>query len=147
MAFNLYDPASVAITFKGKLLTGFADGSFISATQAENQFDLQVGSDGESCRNRSNNRSGTITVTLIHTSASNEVLRALHQEDLLARTVDGGAPEGAGVGSFQVKDLNGTTLLTAENAWISKFPSVDFDRESTSREWEFMTDNLAFEGL
>ena len=148
MAFNVYDPASVTITLGGHSVTGFADGSFVSVSQTENSFEVQVGSDGETVRSRSNNRSGTVTITLVHTSASNDFLRSLHSLDIAARSREVGInSEGAGIRSFQIKDLNGNTLISANSTWISKYPDVEFDRESTSREWELTTDKLVFEGL
>jgi hypothetical protein len=48
----------------------------------------------------------------------------------------------AGVLPFLMKDLNGTTLVTAENAWILKVPNVEYTRDATSRVWILQTNLL-----
>ncbi len=35
-----------------------------------------------------------------------------------------------------IRDRNGRSLYTAAQAWISKAPSVTFDRVATTRTWE-----------
>jgi hypothetical protein len=117
------------------LVEGYADGSFVSIEQNEDAFALQVGTDGEACRSRTNNNSGTVTLTLGQWSASNDLLSALHAGDRLS-------PNGDGIVPLVVIDKSGRTLCAAEKAWIRKPPAVEFGREAGSREWVFETDNI-----
>ena len=57
MAVSTYNPDEVAIVFAGIPISGFADGTFLSVEQNEDSFTMQVGTDGEACRSKSNNRS------------------------------------------------------------------------------------------
>ncbi len=135
MALRTYDPKLVLITLGAIPISGTADGTFLNIEQAEDAFSMQVGSDGEATRTRSNNNSATITVTLMQSSASNDLLSTLHNLDLAL-------PNGAGCAPLLVKDLSGRALFVAEKCWIVRAPSAEFGREAAAREWQLMTDDL-----
>lgn len=137
MALRIYDPKDVVITFgSAGEVTGFADGSFVSIEFNEDFYSLQIGSDGEGTRSKSNNLSARITITLMQDSPSNDDLSTILKADLEADAIADG---------IQVKDLNGTSLYIAEKAWIVRYPTSEFGREATGREWIIETDNLADE--
>jgi hypothetical protein len=129
-----FDPNQVSVIFGG-IIGGYADGTFISVEQNEDSFGLVVGTDGEGCRSRSNNRSARVTITLGQWSASNQALSAIHNADILT-------PGGDGILPFILKDNSGTTICSAEKAWITKPPSVSYGRDPESREWVLETDNM-----
>lgn len=135
MTLHTYYPDQVAMVFAGIPITGFADGTFLSVEQSEDSFSLQVGSDGEACRSRTNNRSGRVTFTLGQWSAANDLLSALHNVDI-------STPNGDGIGPLLIKDNSGRSLFAAEKAWIVKPPTGEFAREAGSREWVVETDSL-----
>lgn len=126
MATKTYNPRRVIATFKGQQITGFADGTFVSATRNEDTFTLTVGSDGESARSHSPNKSGRVTFTLLQTSASNDVLQDAH--DLDERT-------DLGTGPILIKDLSGRTLIEADEAWVTKPADAERSKEIGSVEW------------
>lgn len=130
-----YDAKEVALIFAGNPISGFADGTFVSVDQNEDSFTLAVGSDGEGARSKNNNRSATITFTLLQTSASNAALAALHNLDILSANGDG-------IGPVLVKDNSGNSLYTADKAWVRKPPTAEFGREVGSREWTIETHEL-----
>jgi hypothetical protein len=121
-----FDPGKVIVTFAGNLITGFAAGTFISAERAEDTFSAEAGASGEVARVRNRNKLGTVTLTLMQTSPSNDVLSAQAKRDELS---------GTGAGSLLVKDLGGTTLIASPSAWIKKPPAVEFAKELSNREW------------
>lgn len=129
-----YDPSQVTIIF-GSIISGYADGSFLSVERNEDSYTLQMGTDGEGTRSKSNNRSGRATFTLMQSSDSNDALSALH-------LLDESTPNGDGVLPLLIKDLEGRTIYEAEKAWIVKSPTSEFDREATSREWIIETHEL-----
>lgn len=130
MAVKTYDPKQIIVTFGGNILSGFADGTFVTAERNEDMWTTQIGTDGEDTRSKSNNRSGSITVSLMQTSDSNAVLSALALTDEASNSA--ALP-------LQIKDNSGNTLLIAETAWIKKMPSVEYGREAGPREWVFET--------
>ena len=137
MALKLYDPASVVMLFGGIPMGGFSEGTFISAAQNAESFSLFVGVNGEAARSLTNNQSGRIELTLLQSSASNDVLSAFHAADLVA-------PRGISVGAVQVKDLNGRVLMLANTSWITKFPEISFSSGVGSFSWTIETDRMIF---
>lgn len=115
---------------------GTADGEFLRIEQNEDAFTTQVGTDGETTRSKTNNRSCRMTVTLMQTSDTNDLLSATHE-------LDKNAPGGPGILPFIVKDMSGRTLHMAETAWIVRAPTASFGREAGPREWIFETNFLA----
>lgn len=133
MAVKTYDPKSVNITFAGIPVEGFADGTFITVARDNPGWNKQIGSDGEGVRAKSNDRGGTMTVTLMQSSATNDAFSALALID---------ENSGNGVGPFLMRDASGRTICAAETAWIEKFADASFAREAETREWTIATDVL-----
>ncbi len=133
MGVKTYDPASLSIIFAGIPFEGFADGTIVTVARENPSFTMVTGSDGEGARAKSNDKSGTITVTLLQTSATNALLSELARLDEL---------NGTGIAPIMVKDVSGTSVFQAETAWIEKPADAEFAREITNREWVFKTDNL-----
>ena len=133
MSVKTYNPADVLAVLAGIPISGYADGTFITASRDNPSWNSLVGSDGEGARAKSNDKSGTITFTLLQTSLSNDLLSGLITLDELS---------GDGVGPFMIKDNSGRTLLTAESAWIEKPADSEFGREISNREWVVKTDRL-----
>ncbi len=131
---KVYDSASVVVTFDGLLLTGFAPGSRV-AIKFPDAFTRQVGSDGEVTRSRSNDNTCEVTLTLMQSSASNDALSAVHN-------LDRATPFGAGIGPLTIKDLTGTSLFTAAQAWLTKFADSEYAQEVGSREWTLHTGDV-----
>ena len=122
-----YDANKVVVVFGANILTGFADGSFLTVERSEDSFTVYVGSSGEVARSRSNNKTGTSTLKLMQTSLSNDILSAYMVADELS---------GQGIVPFQVKDLQGTTLVLAKESWVLKPADAEFARETGEREWK-----------
>lgn len=128
-----YDPGKVTTSFLSNTLGGFADGTMVVVKRRSDAFTLTIGSSGEGCRNRSQDKSGEIEITLLASSASNDVLNAAADSD---------EKDGTGVGAFQIKDLNGTSICHATNAWIKKKPDMEFAKEVSNRVWVLETDEI-----
>ena len=123
-----YDPKKVVVTFGGVLLQGYASGTFIVVEETEDAFGMEAGAGGDVVRVRNNNETGTITVTLQAESPTNDLLSALSKID--RRT-------GLGYKPIMVKNLFGTTLANAAEAWVRKSPNAEYATEAGSREWVF----------
>lgn len=121
-----YNPKKVSISVRGFQITGFAEGTFVSIKKAQDRFKKKVGTDGEVVRSLVADESGEIEITLMHTSASNNILDAISREDRLLQT---------GVFPVQIKDISGTTIFTCAQAWIQKDPDQEFGDDAGSRTW------------
>ncbi len=111
------------------LNSGRSDGVFIEIEMMNPLFSTKVGADGETARSRSNDHRAKIKITLLQTSDSNILMSALHNLDRFA-------PNGAGVAALYIQDLQGTSLHTAAECWITKFPDVKYGPEIELRVWE-----------
>ena len=131
--FKNYDPDRVVLALFGIPITGYADGTFINVERDTETFTKSIGAQGDVVRVRSRDKSGTITVTLMSSSPANDLLSARMILD---------EETGLGYGPALVKELNGTTLVKAGNAWIEKPPSVEYGKEDGTREWKIVCANL-----
>lgn len=135
MAVKNYDPKSIVQSLAGIPILGIAKGTFVTVATNEDAFNLTVGSSGEGCRAKTNNESAVITFTLLQSSVTNDLLSALHNTDLLS-------PNGDGVGTYLLKDLQGTTIIAAETAWIRKPADTSYADTVENRVWTIETDKI-----
>lgn len=134
MAVKEYDSASVFVSVGGVPISGFAPDSKVTLARNNDAYTLQMGSDGEAARSKSNDKSGRMTIQLLQTSPSNAILSAFALAD---EVTPGGA-----VFPFACKDLNGGSLHTAQTGWIVKKPDAEYVVEAGPREWIIETDDL-----
>ena len=128
MPLHTYSPADHVVNFQGFELSGFADGTFIDAAMDSPGVTDVAGADGEVARAASADERGKVVLTLLQTSASNDVLTARHALDKLTKL---------GVGPIFVKDLRGTTTVQGAEAWIEKYADISLSKEVQGREWTF----------
>lgn len=128
MALYTYNANNVVAVLGGKLLSGFADGTFITVEQNADTWIPIVGTDGNVTRARSNDTSGKLTIMLQQSSPSNSYLMSLATADALT---------GKGAVPFLLRDTNGETLISALQVFNTKPPSVEYSREVTNRSWDF----------
>lgn len=132
-----YDPAKVSVIVGGHIVEGYADGEFVTATRNSDTFSRQGGASGEQTRAKSNDRSGTFTITLMQSSVSNAVMQGFALADEVGN---------AGLVPVLIKDSNGSELATAEQAWIQKPSDKGFAKEVGDRQWVLETGELIFAG-
>jgi hypothetical protein len=118
--------AGVAIS-QGAGQSGYADGEFLSIKFPEG-FTFVKGTDGTIARSKTNDPSCEIMLNLLQTNSANAALSALYALDI-------NQPNGAGIGSFVMKDLQGTSLVVCTTAWISKPADITLDRGAKGRSW------------
>ena len=114
---------------------GWAEDDFIAIAQDSNDYDDVVTVDGDVVVSKTNDLRATVTLRLIQTARANSLLSALRNLGL-------GAPNGAGMGVFQVRDGNGTLLHFAEKSWIMKPPEIVFGKTAKGREWSIRVGRL-----
>jgi len=112
-----YSPSEVLVSFGGKILSGFAAGTFVKVERNEDAFKLEVGSDGRGCKIYNPNKSGTVEVTLTQESDDNAYLSALAHADEMAR--------GLASQYLYVQDGFGGSNAVAAEAWCRKMPSLE----------------------
>lgn len=135
-----YDASQVVATIAGIPILGPGPEQFINIEQNEDSFGLTVGAAGEAARNKVNNFSAMITITLLQTSATNDLLSALHNLDI-------NSPSGSAIGPFLCRDNSGRLLVSAPTSWIQKPPPVTFARGIEVREWQLATNQIIWANI
>ncbi len=133
MSIETYSPDEVAVIIGVLSLSGYGPDTFVAVEREVETFEKVVGAKGEVARKKSSNKSGTITVTLLQTSADNLSLSALALVDEVS---------GAGTFPIIVKDASGTTVCAAGDSWISAYPPVEFANSIGVRVWVFHCSNI-----
>ena len=128
-----YDPLKNLLSFAGNLATGFGPDTFIKVERNEDSFSLIVGASGEGVRTQNRNRSGKVTVTLLAKSQTNDLWSAISAADELS---------GSGISSLFITEANGTTVVSAENAWLTRPAAIERAKEAGTVEWVFECENL-----
>jgi hypothetical protein len=128
MPVRTFDPKQTVFIAGGIPIGGFADGTFIAVERSNDTFSKVSGADGIVSRAKSNDLSGTITITLAQTSPSNDILTGFAQAD--EQTNNGVIP-------LSVSDLSGRANFVSAFGWVRKMPNAEFGKEITDREWVF----------
>lgn len=128
MSVATYDPGLVNASFASiPLNSGLAPDTFIKIERDEESWTKKTGSDGFTTRTRNRNKGGKVIFTVMTESPLNDVLSAICAADELT---------GAGVGIFNLSELDGTTAAHAESAWIKKPADIERGKESGTTEYE-----------
>lgn len=126
--FKNYNPKQVTVSFGAIIVQGFNDGPFIKTVRNSDAYTVKVGAHGDVTRVRSLDRTGQVTITLLAESPTNDLLS-------FQANLDEASDAGGAVAPLMIKDLNGLTLMIAENAWIMKYPEVEHATDASPREW------------
>lgn len=125
-----YNPKKVTISLGNHIVTGFADDSFVSIDPNGDGVTKKVGCDGEIVRSVSPDDTYIVKLSVLQTSPTNAWLQRMFAADV---------ENGTGMFPILVKDLSGSTVFKAAQAWPAKPASRGFGTESSNREWELHT--------
>lgn len=126
-----YDPKKVMVVFGAIVLTGFAEGTFVTVETAGDGVTAIVGCDQEIVRSLPpDNILKNIAVNLLQTSDSNDLLSLAHDLDLKT---------GKGVVPMAIRDLSGRSIMVSDQAWIVKKPNMTRGKTASDGtcEWRF----------
>lgn len=125
-----YNPKKVTISLGNHIVTGFADDSFVTIDPNGDGVTKKVGCDGEIVRSISPDDTYIVKLSVLQTSPTNSWLQRMFAADV---------ENGTGMFPILVKDLSGSTVFKAAQAWPAKPASRGFGKESSNREWELHT--------
>lgn len=129
-----YDSDQYRISFSGVTLskgagaTGYADGVFLKITMAKKSFESVEGTDGTLVFSKTNSRLFTAELSFLQCASNNDFLSSMLASDEQS-------PNGAGVGTLVVEDLQGTTLFKSLKCRVEGWPEQEFDRTAKDRKW------------
>ena len=125
-----YDPKKNIIIYGGRQLTGFAEDDMITIKPLGDGMQIYSGADGEVGRSVDPNRTFEVKVSLATSSKSNDYLSECYNKD--RRT-------GSYMLPLTIKDLSGSTLFFAKQAWVQNFPDSKRGRKIDNQDWTFNT--------
>lgn len=127
-----YSSKQVSIIAGVAEIKGYGDGDFVSIEMVEDAFTPISGGDGEVTWSQNPSTLSTVTITLMASSPSNDVLSAIHLTD-----------RQTGLGTFPlfVKDNSGRDLFISDAARIIKMATISKGKEVGSREWTISAAN------
>lgn len=125
-----YEPKKNIIIYGGRQLTGFAEDDMITIKPLGDGMQIYSGADGEVGRSVDPNRTFEVKVSLATSSKSNDYLSECYNKD--RRT-------GSYMLPLTIKDLSGSTLFFAKQAWVQNFPESKRGRKIDNQDWTFNT--------
>lgn len=125
-----YNPKKNIIIYGAKQLTGFAEDDMITIKPLGDGMQIFSGADGEVGRSIDPNSTYEVTVSLATSSKSNDYLSACFNKD--RKTGNNMLP-------LIIKDLSGSTLFFAKQAWIKNFTESKRGRKISNQDWTFNT--------
>lgn len=129
-----FDPGQILFNWAGILISGFAEDSVLKVVKNKPDFNLKMGSTGEALAVRVRDNSGYIEFTLSQSSSSNDALSTKRKAGLA----------GAGfTGPALVRDLNGTTAVSAEGCYLDNMPESEWGSEGKDRVWRLIVPDIS----
>jgi hypothetical protein len=132
-----FDPKQVVINFGPVIMTGYAEGTFVTIDRTGDLFTETKGADGGVDRVNNNNNMFNVEVTLKQTSTTNDELSAILATDLAAN---------GGIYQLLIQDVAGTSLFVAAQCWIKKDPESEYSDVMSNRTWTFACLGAKFDG-
>lgn len=129
-----YIPQEVSVIVGGNIISGFADGTFVTVERDEDAFTYVPSTSGGGTRTKNANKAGKVTITLQQSSESNSILSDLAKAD---------EKDGSGVVAIMIRDNSGESLHSSDAAYISKMPQAQFAKELQNLEWVFQCEDLS----
>ncbi len=129
-----YSAAATSVVYASHLIEGFADGDdVIKVERAEDSIQATIGIQGDAVVSQSTNKSGTITVSLLAGSISNEFLSGK------ANANDAGS---LFAGDINISETGTGAGVVAEKCIIQKIPEYGRGATAKNLEWVFFSPNI-----
>lgn len=123
-AVKTYKPSQVALHIAGYQIGGLVS---ISVSFNSSQFKTIKGIRGQNTRVRDTDTSLIITIEVLQTSVTNDLLSSIVTED--ART-------GNGRLEVSLSDLSGTTKIQSSNAFVESYADFELSNKLSTRTWK-----------
>ena len=121
-----YHPNRVSLSLGDVIIDGYADGVFFRGARDNDDTTLVSGAQGDSIVVRIPKQQGTISVMIHAGTAVGAELDAL---------ADDGPDGKIQFKPFQMKDNNGSDLVSASKAWVKRRADIEKGGEPGTQEW------------
>lgn len=120
-----FDGAELTVILGVLPVSGLSDGDSVVATRNNPLYVRRAGLKGAQARARNTDKSGTIEIHILQTSAANDAISAMTNLDSLTG-------DGLAVFPITVIDLSGRTVISAGQAWLSNIGPVTFSTNAVA---------------
>lgn len=123
-----FNPNRFAVVVGGSQMVGWAPDKMCKFEfESESMSDV-VGVDGEVTRSINLDRRAKLTIYLMQSSDSNDLLSALYQAGRLS-------PNGDDIFACRVEDLNGRLVIAGAECWVMDTPKPEYGKTADVNEW------------
>ena len=129
-----YNPKMLVIVYGSREVDGFAEDDMVTIKPLGERTQIYSGADGSVGRSMDPNQTYEVTIALATTSKTNDYFSNVYNLD---------RSTGRGILPLTIKDLSGTTVFQANQAWITNFPEHKRGRKIEAQEWVFHTGQVA----
>lgn len=129
-----YNPKMLVIVYGSREVDGFAEDDMVIIKPLGEGTQIYSGADGSVGRSMDPNQTYEVTIALATTSKTNDYFSNVYNLD---------RSTGRGILPLTIKDLSGTTVFQANQAWITNFPEHKRGRKIEAQEWVFHTGQVA----
>lgn len=129
-----YNPKMLVIVYGLREVDGFAEDDMVTIKPLGEGTQIYSGADGSVGRSMDPNQTYEVTIALATTSKTNDYFSNVYNLD---------RSTGRGILPLTIKDLSGTTVFQANQAWITNFPEHKRGRKIEAQEWVFHTGQVA----
>ena len=125
-----YNPKKVTCSLGSHMVRGYAEDGFIAINPNGDGITKKVGCDGEIVRSASPDDTFVVQLVLLQNSETN---------GFLERKAAADRENGSGMFPILIKDMSGSVVFQAAQAWVVRSATRAYGRESGNREWEIHT--------
>lgn len=130
MSVETYAPSEVRVLLAGLYsITGFAEDSSVAVSKVESPSSSSSNMSGGVQRTMTADRRYNVTLSLLSTSPSNDLLNALFSIDQAS---------GRLLLPIYIEDGSGTSKFTALECWVQDVPEMSFTSGIETRTWTLM---------
>lgn len=129
-----YNPKMLVIVYGSREVDGLAEDDMVTIKPLGEGTQIYSGADGSVGRSMDPNQTYEVTIALATTSKTNDYFSNVYNLD---------RSTGRGILPLTIKDLSGTTVFQANQAWITNFPEHKRGRKIEAQEWVFHTGQVA----
>lgn len=125
---NTFSPSDVALQIDGYTVSAWET---IELKKDTESYNFIKGIRGKNSRVRNYNKSALLTISVLQTSETHDILSEIHSLDI----AHGESTADCARLSITLKDRSGTTAFQSDDAYIVSYPSVKFSQDFELREW------------
>lgn len=115
--------------------SGFSEDSIVQIERNAETFTMYTGADNYSTRIYNANNSAKVTLSVQQSSATNDILSRMYQNDAASRN-------SSGLFSITIKDNSGRSTYFSDDAYIGVVPNSNFSNSMQTRDWVIHAHNL-----